>query len=230
MKRKLVSLALVLIMVFTASMSVFATTNGGNISNIDHITGSNVIPNYDSVEYTFYLSQDSYYDAKLYIPDGYGLELRNSQLQTVSYVESDGTLAEITKNSIPAGVYKLVVWCTSGDDTGTYDIYQSTSVQTDNITNKSTVYATSNIPSYTAKEYNLYVSNTGNYSAQLTIPDGYGLELRNSQQQTVRYDDSDGTGASISVTNLPAGVYKLIVWATSGSGSVSYTINQSANW
>lgn len=230
MKRKLLLLALVLVMVFTANVSVFATTNSGNISNIDHITGSNVIPNYDSVEYTFYLSQDSYYDAKLYIPDGYGLELRNSQLQTVSYVGSDGTLAEITENSIPAGIYTLVVWCTSGNDTGTYDIYQSTSVQTDNITNKSTVYATENIPSFTAKEYNIYISNAGDYSAQLTIPDGYGLELRNSQQQTVSYVGSDGTGASISVTDLPAGVYKLIVWATNGSGAISYTINQSANW
>ncbi|OPX41938.1 hypothetical protein CLHUN_41980 [Ruminiclostridium hungatei] len=230
MKRKLLSLALVLVMVFTVNISAFATTYSGNISNIGHITGSNVIPNYDSVEYTFYLSQDSYYDAKLYIPIGYGLELRNSQQQTVSYVESDGTLAEITKNSIPAGIYKLVIWCTSGHDTGTYNIYQSTSIQTDNITNKSTVYQTANIPSYTAKEYTFYVSNTGAYNAQLIIPDGYGLELRNSQQQTIRYDDSDSTGATISVTSLPAGVYKLIVWATSGSGSVSYTINQSANW
>ncbi|QNU65625.1 hypothetical protein EHE19_011900 [Ruminiclostridium herbifermentans] len=230
MNRKLVSLALVLVMVFTASMSVFAATNGGNITNIDHITGSNVIPNYDSVEYTFYLSQDSYYNAKLYIPEGYGLELRNSQLQTLSYVESNGTLAQITKNSIPAGVYKLVVWCTTGDDTGTYHIYQSTSVQDDNITNMSTVIDTSNIPSYTAKEYKIYISNTGDYSAQLNIPRGYILELRNSQLQTVSFDESDGTSASISVTNLPAGVYKLIVWATSGSGSVTYTINQSANW
>jgi len=230
MKRKLISLALVLVMVFTVNISIFATTYSGNISNIGHITGSNVIPNNDSVEYTFYLSQDSYYDAKLYIPRGYALELRNSQQQTVDYVLSDGALAEITQNSIPAGIYKLVVWCTSGHDTGTYNIYQSTSIQTDNITNKSTINEIENIPSYTAKEYTFYVSNTGDYDAQLTIPRGYALELRNSQQQTLSYDDSDSTGASISVTSLPAGVYKLIVWARSGSGSVSYTINQSANW